>query len=391
MGSFRSLSTPGILRWRLRAVLRGSAAEPGRTVLSIGAISAAVALVLLFEGFEEGIYRQLREVAERLPAPLVVVQEGVTRFGSEQSSLPPLTRAAVEAVPGVASAHPMAGIPLIYERGGLRTPVYAVAYDTLGAPHTLAAGRQIRAPMEIVLDTSLAAKYGFAVGDELEVLDFSFTIVGLSTGTAALFTPFVFTRYVDWVDIYFSGALDEESFETSLLSFLLVELEPAADAGAVRVGIEKTVAGADVRTPAELAEANVVTGRQLLGPVLGLLVGIAYGITLLVVGLTVYAATANRLRELAVERALGASLPRLVSDLTVETFFVTTVALVIGVTLASVSAALVELAAPELRVLPTGGTTIARTAIGVFAVAGLGSLAPVRRIAALDPASAFAA
>jgi hypothetical protein len=195
------------IRPLVRTAFRPLVVERSRFLLNVGAASAAVSLILLFQGFEVGLYQQLRLLPEQLPTPLVALQTGVTRLGAQRSVLPSLSRAAIEAVPGVRAAHPVAGVPLIYENAGRRTPVYVIAYDTAGAPRRLVAGRQIEREREIVVDSALASKYGLAVGSEVEFVGAKFRIVGLSTGTASMLNPYVFARYVDLVDLYRGGEL----------------------------------------------------------------------------------------------------------------------------------------------------------------------------------------
>jgi hypothetical protein len=195
-------------------------------------------------------------------------------------------------------AHPVAGIPLIYEKGGQRTPIYVFAYDTAGAPRHLAAGRHIEGKQEIVADSALASKYGLSVGSEVRVLGVTFKIVGLSTGTVSMINPYVFVRYVDLVDLYLSGQFGDASTEPSLLSFLLIEVDPKADPRTVRDSIDRAVPNVAVFSRQELGDNNVKMGRRMFGPIVSLLVAIAYLIGALVVGLTVYASVLDRASEL---------------------------------------------------------------------------------------------
>jgi hypothetical protein len=74
-------------------------------------------------------------------------------------------------------------MPVIYSRGGPSTPIYVVAYDTAGGPRRLVAGREITEKDEIIVDASLARKYGFAPGDSVEFMGHGFTIAARTSST----------------------------------------------------------------------------------------------------------------------------------------------------------------------------------------------------------------
>ena len=103
------------------------------------------------------------------------------------SVLPQFARRDVEAIPGVATAHPLTGLPVIYAEGKRRTPIFLMVYDTAGGPNTLVAGQVPTAPREMVIDRSLAKKYDLAVSDPLIVSDLEFKIADIVDGAAALF------------------------------------------------------------------------------------------------------------------------------------------------------------------------------------------------------------
>ncbi len=374
----------------LRLVLGTLLHQPGRTVLSVLALGAAIAVMLLFGGFRSGLYSQLRDFPEQLQADLVVSQAGVSNLAAARSSLPQKTRKALLAVPGVASAHALTVLPLIFRRHGIATPVQVIAYVDLGAPAELDSGRHIEVAREIVIDRSLAADHDLSPGDRVDVLGWSFEVVGVSRGTAAMFTPAVFARFSDLVDLFLSGDLSEElQADAPLLSHMLVQVEPGAELAAARAGIERELAWVDVHTPAELGAADELMGRRLLGPVLGLLVGLSYVIGALVVGLTLYGSVLARIRDFAVLAALGAGRRRLVSLVLLEALAVSAFAFLLGLIAASSGAVLIEFSQPDYLVSPLAGWAVPRTAAVVFVLALLGASAPLRRVLAVDPALVF--
>jgi putative ABC transport system permease protein len=363
--------------------------DRGRTVLSIVVVAAAIALVLVFEGFRVGLYEQVRAFPEGLPADLIAAQAGVSNILGARSVLPQSARGDVEAVPGVKAAHPLGGVPVIYSRGDQSTPVYVVAYDTAGGPRRVVAGREIAEKDEIIVDVALARKYGFAPGDSVEFVGHRFTIVGLSADGTNFFDPYVFARLEDLVDLYLAGDLPENVAMDAAVSFLLIELEPGADRAATRAEIERNVPSVDVLTPAELAANDVRRAQGFMGPPLNLLVGVAYVVGVLLVGVTLYASVLAHLREFGIMKAIGAPAALLRREVVGEALAVCALAFIIGMTMAIGVALLIRSAMPAYLVEPLEVHALARTAIGVGLMACLGALLPIHRVAAVDPASVF--
>jgi len=364
--------------------------ESARVLTSALAVGAAVGLVLVFQGFRTGLYQQMRELPESLPADLVVLQAGVENIAGARSTLAPTTRQDVEGVPGVGAVHPLAGTPLIFSRDGLTTPIYVVAYDTAGGPTELEEGHLPRAAGEVIVDRALAHDHGLATGDTVEVVGATFTVAGVAPPNASMWTPIVYVRYGDLIDAWVAGDLPEElAGDISLLSFLLVDAAAGVEPSVLRASLEAALPDIDVMTPAELGQSDLATGRRMMDPVLDLLVGIAVVTGVLVVGLTLFSSVVGRQRELAVMKALGTSSRRLALQLGLEALVLVVLALVIGAALAAGTAEAVHLASPGQTVTPLEPGNLWRTAISVAGMAVLGSLAPLWRLARVDPATAF--
>ena len=373
-------------------VIRGLSADRGRTALTVLALGAAIAVILIFEGFRTGLYGQLRSFPQQLGADLILGQAGVDNFVAARSVLPQRARRAALAVPGVEGAHALTLLPVIFERRGVATPIQVVAYVDLGAPNNIIEGRPIEEPREVVVDVSLARDHALAPGDVIEFLGFEFTVVGVSSGTAAMFTPAVFVRYVDLVELFMTGdGLTDLPVAPPLLSHMLLELADNADVAEVRADLERSYPPADAHTPEELGEADAAMGARLFGPVLGLLIGLSYVIGGLVVGLTLFGSVQARTRTFAVLGALGASPLRLGAAVLTEAFVVAALAAVVGLLAATGGAELIEAVRPGHSVEPLTQDALLRTGAAVAALAVLGSLLPLRRVAAIDPALVFKA
>jgi hypothetical protein len=373
--------------WHL--AYRQLTAEPLRSALTACAVAATIAVILVLRGFEQGLYAQLEAAVTTRGAPLFVAQAGVSNFIAVRSSLPQLARERVEAVAGVGEAHPVTGFFVTYGPEGNRTPVYLLVHDTLGGPVRIVEGDPIRAGRDAVIDAGLAKRYGLRPGDPLVISDFRFRVAGITRGQSAMLTPFVFIGYDGLIDLFLESEIAPDLSTFPLLSFLLVELAPGAQAKAVAQAIERAVPEADVLTADELAAKDVALGRELFGPIMGALIGLAYLIGILVVGLIVYADTIARRRAFGVMKALGFRLRHMLAAVAAQTLMLLVLAWPLGVGLAFAVATGIEALAPVYRVYVLEPAGLAWALAGVLAMALAGAALPLRVVARADPTIAF--
>jgi len=373
----------------LRLVVRQLTNDRSRTALTVLAIAAVIAILLVLEGFRVGVYAQLRKGVLDRGGDLIVTQAGIANMIGARSSLPQLTRLAVEDVDGVREAHPLTGLPIIYNRDGRRTPVFLFVYDDLGGPAKVVEGQPVSGPRDLVIDRSLAETYGLSPGEVFEVSDFAFTVAGIAADSSALFTAFGFISYDGLIDFYLDSDMVADITTFPLLSFLLVDVEPGASAAAVAERIETAIPDADVFLPAELAQRDVELGESFVGPVLGVLLLLTYVVGVLVVGLFMFSAVDARRRALGVIRALGVTTPALAGSILAEAAVVTLLAIPIGMAMAWALAEAIHALAPLYLTLPLERALVLRTAAGSLVFALVGALMPVRMVARLDPAIAF--
>ncbi len=373
----------------LRLILRRLRHEAVRTVLTVITLTCIIAEILVLEGFLAGLYDQLRNAVLRRGGDLIVAQAGISNFIAARSILPQMARLQVEEVEGVRVAHPLTGLSVIYERDGRRNPILVLVYDTAGGPSEILEGSGSRGERGIVIDRALAVKYGLKPGDTMEISDFEFTVSGVSTNSAAFLTPFAFITFDDLIDFYFESEVAADIATFPLLSFLLVDLEPGADPVAVSERIEARIDVADVFFPRELALRDERLGREMLGPILGLLLAVSYGIGVLVIAMFMFAAVRGRTRELGVLKALGFKPRTLGTAIVAEAVGLTLIALPAGLALAVVIAQIVHAFAPIYLVLAAEPSAVVRTGLASLAFAAAGALLSMRAVIRIDPAIVF--
>lgn len=373
--------------WRL--ALRQIKCDRNRSILTALAISAAIAMILVLSGFEQGLYVQSESVVLDRGGQLILAQSGVSNFLAVRSSLPQLTRGEVEAVEGVATAHPITGFWVIYGPEGNKFPLLLLVYDSLGGPTHLVEGKPIRDGRDIVIDIGLSKRFNLKPGDPLVVSDFEFHIVGITSGSSALFSTFGFVTFDGMIDLFLESEIAPDISTFPLLSFLLVELDNKADLATVAERIEKQVPSVDVFTPEQLARKDVELGKELFGPIMNVLIILAYIIGMLVIGLIIYADVSLRRRNYAIMKALGFRLSDIVKGVMAQTSVLVFLAYPLGVFMALVVAKGIEINMPVYLVHVLDPEGLFNVLLGVVGMMIVGSLLPLRLIAGTDPVTAF--
>ncbi|MFV2060076.1 MAG: ABC transporter permease [Gammaproteobacteria bacterium] len=374
----------------LKLIFRQLTYEPFRTLLTNVAIGSALAVILLLEGFQSGLLIQLKNVSLNRGADLIVTQKGVSNFIASRSLLPQMSREVIESVNGVKLAHPFTTVPIIYEKKGYRkSPIFFAVYDTAGGPSKLKSGSVASKPRDIVIDESLAVLYDLKTGDDFIVSDFKFKISGIAKQASALFTAYAFISYDDMIDFFFDSDLVGDISNLPLLSYLLVELLPGADRNNVAAAIELAESDADVFLPEDIAENDVAMGRTLFGPVMGVLIGAGYIITLLVVGMIMFTTVHARLPDYGVMKALGFPNLSLIKQISLESIFMILLSIPVALVVAQFGSWFIETQAPLYLVPVFEPIPLMRTFIAALVLGIIGAYLPYRQIAKLDPSIVF--
>jgi ABC-type antimicrobial peptide transport system permease subunit len=141
-------------------------------------------------------------------------------------------------------------------------------------------------------------------------------------------------------------------------------------------------------TKQQLIENDQAFIGDVFNKPLWLMVGIAFFVGTLVVGLVTYTATVERQREYGVLKAIGAGNRGLYTVVAGQALIATLAGAFGGVVLAFGASALIEQLRPQFLVL-IEPFAIARSLVAGLAIALLAALAPARVIAGLAPADVF--
>lgn len=350
-----------------------------RFALSVLGVAVSIALILLLAGYRAGVYLQSSAYLDNTPGSVLIAERGIRDFLGTASVLPAGAEQAVRGQSGVERVIPVVAQFVIFERHDRKDGFYLIGYEPEwgGGPWRLVAGREPLGDDELVIDSNTAAQHDIAVGDRIGLLDRQATVVGLSDETTFWAGSIAFARIT---------SLESLLRAPGLRSFLLVT--PAAGVGADELGDRLDLPGTEVLPKSEV----IANDRELMGRVydapIGLMVGIAFVVGVLVVGLVIYTATIERRREYGAIKAIGARNLTLYRVVVTQALIAAAAGAVLGISLAYAGGAALMAWRPQFLVAIEPG------AVGVVLVSGLvmallAALVPARAIARLEPAEVF--
>jgi putative ABC transport system permease protein len=350
-----------------------------RAALSAGGVAAALLLVLVLDGVFAGAMRQVTAYLRRSPADVIVSQQGVRTMHMSASALDPATADRAAGVDGVAWV-----APIRFTSTAVSTPrgeqlTYVIGYDPAtgrGGPNRLTDGRA-PVPGEVVIDEIGADRLGVAIGDDISVLGATFRISGLSRGGTSITNTTIFMVTDDFA-----------ARRGPAVSYLLVAARPGVRAAELAERVAAGLPETTVQTRDEFVREEASIVRDMSADVMRIMAIVGFLIALGVVGLSLFTLTLARLHDYGIVKALGGADRRLAGVVLAQAFWSVGAALAVATLVALGVGAAVGALDPSvsIAVTPTG---VARVGVGALAVGLAAALVPLRRVAAVDPASVF--
>jgi putative ABC transport system permease protein len=179
---------------RVPVARRTILADRRRLAIAVAGIGVALGLIFLLEGLWQGFQEQISAYEDKAGADLFVGQAGTHNFLGDTSTIPAATLDQVRATPGVAQADGITARFTILDLHQAKQFAFLIAAPRggIGGPWQLAAGRQVSADDEVVIDHTLADQHSIGLGDRIELLGASLRVVGLSAETRSWMSSFVF-------------------------------------------------------------------------------------------------------------------------------------------------------------------------------------------------------
>ncbi|MBT8246673.1 MAG: ABC transporter permease [Acidimicrobiia bacterium] len=311
----------------------------------------------------------------------VLVYEDTARRNLQASRIDPSVVGEVLTVPGVVAAAPIGELTLTATVDTELTDLSLWGVDLTGPgrPEPIVQGR-LPGPGEVVVDESATAE-GFEIGETITLIPSGteLEIVGYVQDRRYAVVATAYLDFTRWVDVF------EQEFPGSpIIPLSLVAVEIASDEEAAVVGDRITAMVAGVEGLDRVSAASGTPGVDSISQSFTLIVGITFGIVVLVVGFFFLILTVQKLRSFVTLRAVGASTGYLAGSLIAQIIILVLLGSVFG-TLLLMGATLGSNPAFPLSVDVRLVLTVT-VAVLVFSV--LSGLLSVRRIARADPAEA---
>ncbi len=359
-----------------------------RFFITVSGVAFAVTLVFVQVGLFMGLMDNATVTIRKMDADIWVTSRNTPNIDFAHAFPESLVQRA-RAVPGVAEADNLIvwfmnmNLPSGAQEG---VEVYALEdFTKWNIPWKVSEGNldDLRRGNFVFLDDSGIRRFGpFQVGEYREILGRKLRIIG-RTQEAESFTttPMVF------MDYELAQALNPDELQNRT-TYMIVRLEPDADAAAVKSELARLLPYNDVYTRDEWAaqskrywvESTGLGLNMYLTVFLGCLVGIV------VVAQTLYSSTMEHLREFGTVKAIGGSNADIYTILIKQASIAAVVGFVLGAAMAY--AMRPAIASINLKLIITPELAAAVFA-GSIVMCLASALVSFRKVAAIDPALVF--
>ncbi len=342
-----------------------------RLALSVAGVALALMLIILLNGFLSGIYAQVTAYLDNSPADLVIAQEGITNLLSATSLLPA----------GVARVTPIVSQFTIFDLHEEKVVAYMVGYEPGqdGGPWQMKDGRFPISDDEVVLDWVMAANHSIQIGDMLDILDETFTVVGLSDDTNSWMASFFFVE---------KRAAERLLLTPDATSFVLLTLTPDADINTVTDRLNRRLRDVEIVPVETMRQNDLDLLVQVFAAPLQLMVTIAFAVGTAILGMVIYTATVERTREYGVLKAVGAKNYHLYWLVAQQGVVTAVLGALIGIGLAWLAAQTIMYNTPKFLIVLEPKRVLLMAGSGLL-MGLLAALLPARLVARLDPAQVF--
>ena len=358
-----------------------------RLAVTMVGILFSIVLVAVQLGLYLGARNIIVSMIDRSEGDLWVMAYGTKNF-EEAQPISAREKFSALSIPGVAKA-----VPLIVSFTDWRKPkggstlvviVGADAEDGGLNPWNIVEGdiSGLGARDAVIVDKTYAADLGVAgVGDTAQISSSRVRVSGMTDGIRSFtVSPYVFTTL--------NRARNLLEMPADNISYVLVKLEPGADAQAVRAALREKVPESEVLTKAEFHDRSLnhwlfATGAGVAligGAVLGLVVGTV------IVAQTLYSSTKDHINEFATLRALGSSSGYIHRVILAQAALSAVLGYALGMIIALTVVYLSERTALPIVMTPGLAALLLGLTVAMCAISALSAIGKVMRI---DPAVVF--
>jgi len=361
-----------------KIIIAGLAARPVRTTVSILAVALEVTLILIIVGLTNGITNETGKRTEGVGADIMFQPPNSSLLlALSNSTLPMAFADKIREIDGVKAVAPVqlqvnssAGLEVIYG-------IDPKTFDQITGGFTWDKGSSFSEPYDVIVDDIFARSKRINVGDEPEILNHKFRVVGVvQHGKGArLYVPL--------------KTAQEMTGAGNRVSLFYVKLGNPDQLNQVIERMAEAFPGYRAFPMKDYTKLMMSSNKAALDAFIQTVVFIAVSIGVLVIFLSMYTTITERTREIGILRSLGASKPFIVGLILQETAVVCVLGVIIGIGASFVIALGVTAVFPTLLVMITTDW-IAKSSLLALLSGVIGSLYPSLKAAAQDPVEALA-
>jgi putative ABC transport system permease protein len=346
-----------------------------RSFLSVFAIAIQVILVLLIVGLTTGVLSEWGKRVEGVGADLLVQPPNSSIFFAFSSAVMQESLGdKIAALPGVDEVAPT----LILSEPKNLIIVYGIDYkrfNALSRGFLFRSGRPFENSDEAIADDIIAQSKHQKVGDQVVLLNHTFTICGIvAHGKGArYFIPLKAAQSLAGAEKRVSMFFVRSKSDTEGTRAQIIALDPQDR----------------VRSMSEYVTLMSTSNLPLLKPFTRTMVGLGMVISFLVVLLNMHTMVMERTREIGILKALGLSRFGIMRILLGETLILAGLGCVLGIVLTFAFQAVMKETNPGLMILIRPQWIFSSTLLALVG-ASIGAMYPALRAATYDPVVALA-
>lgn len=375
-------------------------AEKVKLLISVGGVMFSTFLILTLLGIYSGITIQITQYINKTGADIWVTEEGVADMFHSFSLLPDNLRGSIARKTEGGKIYRLIARAtelkvrekdilttkrqrekIKEDNGVLKAKINLVGYDTatgVGGPWKIKEGKDVPGKGEIIIDEMTAKNKKLSLGDNVEIASENFTIVGISQETNFIVQQMAFMDIEQASDLFnFKGKVN----------YYLVYLDDPSSVFETKEKIEDGLTKVVVRTKKEWSNMNAEMVNENFVPIILIIVIIGFLVGTVIVGLTVYTATMEKIREYGILKAIGADNFTLYKIVFEQSFWTVLFGFISGSILSLLIAPYIESYSAIMVIISP--FTILETFFGTIFMSILSSYLPVRKIAGVDPVSVF--
>ncbi len=355
--------------------------------LIVLSLTLIVFLLVSLSAMGSGLIVGMSGVVRSLKADLIVFQTG-SHLSLQRSNLKTSLSKDLNEVDGVERVAPFGQFVVTLEKDGktFDGSLIPTAIDSMVNPAIVEGTLLTSDDFDgVVIDRSVT-RNGIAVGDEvsIEATGRKFKIIGFTKDRRLSMLPTVYMNVDTWQRAKFETVMKVttgrayEQRGTEFTNAFLLKAKPGTDIEALKERISEDVDGVEAATMDEAADA--FPGMAPMVMVVVALEALAFIIGTVIVGIFFYILTLQKISQVGMLKAIGASSFYVFKDLVTQVLILTAFGMILGTGLAY----LLSLVIPSTIAMNFSLSEIAPMLAGVFVMSFVGTLFSLRHIIKID-------